>query len=159
MNARFLLNDNVISYLIHGQPLKLKYQTEGCWFIVISYNNGASFFKRLFFRKANGIFETVTNVYSPEIKLWGIGWGIKKFLDHKLRINFFNTRTQMMYSQTPELKSTPSIGIRKHKSYIHFPSIDTSKNRHPILLNNQLLIQFYDDFMEYKQQHSKSQTK
>lgn len=159
MKARFLLNDNVISYLIHGQPLKLKYQTEGCWFIVISYNNGASFFKRLFFRKANGIFESVTNVYSPEIKLWGIGWGIKKLLDHKLRINFFNTRTQMMYSQTPELKSTPAIGIRKQKSNIHFPSIDISKNRHPILLNNQLLILSFDDFMEYKQQHSKSQTK
>ncbi len=158
MNGSFLLNDKQLAYLIHGQPLKLEYQTEGCWFIVISYNNGASFFKRLFFRKANGIFETVTNVYSPEIKLWGIGWGIKKLLDHRLRINFFNTRTQMMYSQTPQLKQTPTVGIRRLKNKIHFPSVRINNKIQPLLLDNQLVIQSYDDFKGYKQQHPKYQT-
>lgn len=158
MNGRFLLNDKELAYLIHGQPLKLEYHTEGCWFIVISYNNGASFFKRLFFKKANGIFETVTNVYSPVIKLWGIGWGVKKLLHHRFRINFFNTRTQMMYSKTPDLKSMPTVGVRRYRSKIHFPSVEVNTGLQPLLVNNQLHIQSYDDFMGYKQHHPKYQT-
>jgi len=158
MNGRFLLNDKELAYLIHGQPLKLEYHTEGCWFIVISYNNGASFFKRLFFKKANGIFETVTNVYSPEIKLWGIGWGVKKLLHYRFCINFFNTRTQMILALTPDLRPMPAVSVRRYSNKIQFPRVKINTGVMPSLVNNQLHIQSYDDFTGFKQQHPKFQT-
>jgi hypothetical protein len=159
MTGRFLLNDNDLTYLIHGQVIKLEYQTTGCWFVVILYNNGESFFKRIFFRKKNGLFETVTNVYRPVIKLYGIGWGIKKLFHHKLHINFINTREQLVFSKTPELPPMPETNIRRLNDQIILPGINVKNAKHPLLLNNQLFINSYDDLMEFTENHPETKTK
>lgn len=151
MKGQFLVNNNTISYLIHGQPLCLQYQTTGCWFVVIAYNNGDSLFNRLFFRKSNGKFETVTNVYSPEITLWGIGWGIKKLFHKRLQINFFNTRTQMMYPKTPELAAIPSIVVHKPNLLFKTPPIAITSATQPRLLADPMHILTYDDYLTYKE--------
>jgi hypothetical protein len=149
MTGSFLLNNNTVAYLIHGQPFTLKYQTQGCWFVVVSYNNGESFFKRLFFKKSQGVFESVTNVYNPEIRLWGIGWGVKKLFHHSLKINFFNPRTQFVRTLLPQLPPSPKIRVKRFSPNFLLPNIEIQESK-PVLLNNQLTIHPYDDHKAYK---------
>jgi hypothetical protein len=149
MKASFLLNNHSVAYLIHGQPLSLKYETEGCWFVVISYKSEESFFKRFFFRKPNGVFETVTNVYRPGITMWGIGWGIRKIIHKRLKINFFNPKTQLVRPHTPQLPSIPSVRVRSAEARFSVPFVNL-ESQQPVFINNQLTIHSYDDHLAYK---------
>lgn len=153
LTARFLLNDNIVAYLIHGQPFKLEYQTNGCWFIIISYDNGSSFFRRISLKKASGVFISVTNVYKPQIKVWGIGWGISKLFDQRLHINFINTRTQVMFAKTPDLPEISNLHIKPSTFRILFTRLLLRKNKQAELLSSSIRINEYDDFTTYKNHH------
>ncbi len=158
MEAQFLINNNAIAYLIHGQPLCLQYKTTGCWFVVIAYNNGESFFKRLFFRKSNGKFESVTNFYSPEITLWGVGWGVKKLFHKRLRINFFNPLTQTIRSLTPELPPMPGLEVLQTKVNFKTQHIAIKSAAQPRVLANTMNVLTYDDYSDYKENHPRNNT-
>jgi hypothetical protein len=172
MEGQFLINNNTIANLIHGQPICLQYQTTGCWFVVIAYDNGDSFLQRFFFRKPNskilfrpwffrkasGKFESVTNVYSPEITMWGIGWGIKKLFNRRLRINFFNTVTQTVVAHTPTLPTMPEFRVNSPKVQI-YPQIVTIKSAiQPRILNTEINTTAYDDYSNYKANHHSNNT-
>ena len=158
MEGHFLVNNNTVAYLIHGQPLCLQYQTTGCWFVVIAYNNGDSIFKRLIFRKPNGKFESVTNVYSPEITMWGIGFGIKKLFNKRLHINFFNTVTQTIVANTPDLPSMPQFSVYSPKVQIHPPIATIKSAIQPRLLKTEFNTTAYDDYSIYKSNHYSNNT-
>jgi hypothetical protein len=151
MEGQFLINNNTISYLIHGQPLCLQYQIQGCWFVVISYNNGDSFFRKFYFRKPIGKFESVTNVYSPEISLWGIGWGIKKLFYKKLRINFFNTVTQIMYPKTSGLPAMPDFDVIRQNIVVKTPPVAVRLTTSPRFIANAMSVNAYDDYSTFKE--------
>lgn len=153
MEGQFLINNNTVAYLIHGQPLCLQYQTTGCWFVVIAYNNGDSIFKRLIFRKPNGKFESVTNVYSPEITMWGIGWGIKRLFNKYLRINFFNTVTQTIVAHTPTLPVMPELSVCFPRLQVHQQFVRVKSARQPRLLKTDFKTIAYDDYSNYKATH------
>lgn len=158
MNANFLLNNHGVAYLIHGQPFCLEYQTEGCWFVVINYNNGESFFRRPHFRKANGKFETVTNYYSPEITVWGIGWGIKRLFYKRLKINFFNPITQTIKTHTPDLPPMPAFGVRSPRMQINQQPVRIKAASQPRLLTKEMNISQYDDYSTYKANYPRTNT-
>jgi hypothetical protein len=172
MKGDFLLNDHDVAYLIHGQSLRLEYQTEGCWFVVIAYDNGNSFLQRFFFRKpnsktffrpryfkkANGKFESVTNVYCREITMWGVGWGIKKLFHKQLRINFFNTRTQTIRSHTPELPTMPQFYVESPRVEFHPQPVKVRSAVQPRLLANGMNRNAYDDYSTYKANHPRTNT-
>ena len=176
MEAQFLINNETIAYLIHGQPLCLQYETKGFWFVVIVYDDGKSFkqrfleklflrkpntkynYRRRFYRKTNGKFDTVTNYYSPEITLWGIGWGIKKLFHKRLRINFFNPLTQTLRSHTPELPIMPEFNVHSPKLQVHQQFVRVMSARQPRLLKTEFNTIAYDDYSNYKANHHSNNT-
>ena len=79
------------AYLIHGQYFRLDYNISNCWFCIFLYDNGESFFKKLYFKKCIGIFENITNAYKPNFKIIAFGSGIKVFR-YNLNINFINNK-------------------------------------------------------------------
>ena len=146
MQGKFTINKNEVSYLIHGQPISLEYETEGCLFIIILYNNGGSFFKRISFQKSKGVFLTVTNVYSPILKIWGVGWGVKKIFQFKFKINFFNTLTQLVRTHTPQLAQPPSMKVKRVYPFFTPSKIQLEVSQ-PYLINNQFIIHSNDDIL------------
>lgn len=176
MEAQFLINNSTIAYLIHGQPLCLQYKTTGCWFVVVVYDDGKSFkqrfleklflrkpntkynYRRRFYRKANGKFDTVTNYYSPEITLWGVGWGFKKLFHKRLRINFFNPLTQTIRSLTPELPPMPELEVQQPKVFFKTQYVAIKSAVQPRVLANTMNILTYDDYSNYKENHSRNNT-
>ena len=96
MEAKFLLNGNEIAYLTHGQPFRLEIDATGPWFLVIHYDKGGSWFERWSFRKPRTVYESVTNVYRPHIRVWGVGRGVRRLLHRKLNINYVNVLWQKM---------------------------------------------------------------
>ena len=176
MNAKFLLNDHGIAYLIHGQPFCLEYKTEGCLFVVVVYNNGSSLIQKVFerffvlkpnsityprpcfFLKPNGKFETVTNYYSPQITVWGIGWGIKKLFSKRLRINFFNPITQTIKTHTPDLPPMPDFGVRSPRMQINQQPVRIKAASQPRLLTKEMNIAQYDDYSTYKANYPRTNT-
>ena len=176
MEANFLITNNTIAYVIHGQPLCLQFKTTGCWFVVIVYDDGKSFkqrfleklflrkpntkynYRRRFYRKANGKFDTVTNYYSPEISVWGVGWGIKQLFHKRLKINFFNPITQTIRAHTPELPDMPDFSVRSPKIQVHQQHVRVKSASSPRLLNADLNITAYDDYSNYKSNYHSNNT-
>jgi hypothetical protein len=91
VKASFSLNNSSIAYLIHGQYFRLDYNISNCLFCVFLYDNGESFFNRIYFKKNTGVFENVTNAYKPNLKILAVGKGIN-FFRFRLKINFINSK-------------------------------------------------------------------
>jgi len=149
MNGKFTINKSEVLYLIHGQSFSIEYETEGCFFTIFLYNNGGSFFNKISIKKSNGVFTSVTNVYSPTISVWGVGWRIKKIFQYCFKINFFNARTQLVKPITPQLDSLPSIKVTKLNP-IFQPNYIKLYVSQPFLKSNQLTVQSYDDYSALK---------
>ncbi len=89
MEANFLLNNNQVSYLIHGQPFSLKYEVFGCSYVLIIYKSGNSYFNNFKIKRSTGEFTSITNSYNPNIRFISLD-GKFNFIDFKLKINFIN---------------------------------------------------------------------
>ena len=89
MEANFLLNNNQVSYLIHGQPFSLKYEILSCKYVLIIYKSSKSFFNNYKIKKSSGEFTSITNTYKPNIRFISLD-GKFNFIDFKLKINFIN---------------------------------------------------------------------
>jgi hypothetical protein len=125
---------------------------------VINYNSGESFFRRPYFLRPNGTFESVTNVYSREITVWGIGWGIKKLFHKKLKINFFNTRTQNISTHTPDLPTMPVYQIHSPQLKVRTKPVNIRSSVQPRLLSKEININTFDDYYTYKANHPRTNT-
>lgn len=91
LKASFSFNNTSIAYLIHGQYFRLDYTISNCLFCIFLYDNGESFFNRVYFKKSTGVFENVTNAYKPNLKIVAFGRGIN-FFKFRLKINFINSK-------------------------------------------------------------------
>ena len=150
MKASFSLNNSSIAYLIHGQYFRLDYNISNCLFCVFLYDNGESFFNRIYFKKNTGVFENVTNAYKPNLKILAFGKGIN-FFRFRLKINFINskppeievnpikspkasqmnTKFKLPQFRLPQFQKNQSIGIQiKNKSVMinQYHDLDTLIN-------------------------------
>lgn len=152
MNASFNLNNSEVAYLIQGQQFKLTINASDCLFLLVKYDNGASKFKKFYFKKRNCSFESVANVYNPKITVYGFGWGIKKLLETSLKINFINTRPLFVKAQTPELIPQTHVNISKQKIEIAKQCFALIQEQTISILNKDFVISDYDNLEQYKQQ-------
>ena len=90
------VNKEEVGYLIHGQPFFFEYGIEDAKYVIIHQKLPirGQWWKRFRFGKPVGSFFSVTNAYSPEIKIYAFSsyfslWP-KKFV-FPLKINFLNT--------------------------------------------------------------------
>jgi hypothetical protein len=108
------INKEEVGYLIHGQPFFFEFGIEGAKYLIIDHKlpMRGKWWKRFRFSKPEGSFFSVTNAYSPEIRIYAFSsyfslWPEKFVLP--LKINFLNT---IRYQ--PEL-SVPSPNTGNHK--------------------------------------------
>ena len=111
MRAQFLLNGEDKAYLIHGQPLEFEIKAERCLFLLIHYAGGNGLFRRWSLRRPHTRYRSVANCYATRLRVWGIGWGIRRLIDLPLHINFFNLIDIRMRCHTaaPERVMSPDI--------------------------------------------------
>lgn len=152
LQARFLLNNNQVSYLLHGQPFNLEYEIDGCDRVLIIYDNGESIFKRYKIKKSTGTFSSITNTYAPRIRFIGLTAGLNH-IDFDLHINFINVRPVDLTIQLSKPSSTSIPDIRPHNYKLRKPVFPESNISRMQLANNKLIIKPYDDLSEYLNQN------
>ena len=86
--------------------------------MVVKYNNGTSFFRRFYFKKASGTFENVTNACSPQIVFIAFGWGIKRY-KQQFKINFLNTIVREMRPRQLSSNVTQRMDVNPKNIYLN----------------------------------------
>jgi hypothetical protein len=112
MNAFFTLNGEDISYLLHGQSFRLGIKAEGCWFLLIRYDSGLSFFRRWSIRRPVCVYQNVTNAYRPHLQVWGVGLTVRCLMHRDLNINFLNVRQQDLAIHAISRPFFPRMSVR-----------------------------------------------
>ncbi|MFO0495333.1 MAG: hypothetical protein ACK50Y_07360 [Flavobacteriia bacterium] len=111
-------NGQKVEYLLHGQVFKLNYVFSRTLFVVVKYNNGTSFFRRFYVKKASGTFENVTNAYSPQIIFFAFGWSIKRY-KQQFKINFLNTIVREMRPRQLSSNVTQRMDVNAKNVYLN----------------------------------------
>jgi hypothetical protein len=161
---KFLLNNNLENYLIHGQPLSYKYEIPNAWFVVIKYENELErnferlkwYKKKYYFKKNKGVFENYTNAYSPIVTFYCFGFGIWKIVKN-FKVNFVNVKLPNLEIKETSLKLTPKFKIKKPLLHFDinkkiFAKTFFKKNTFPVL-NREVKIAAYNDYEKYKQDY------
>jgi len=152
LQARFLLNNSQVSYLIQGQPFNLEYEIDGCSRVIIIYDNGESILKRYTIQKSSGTFSSVTNVYAPTIRFVALGLGFN-YVDFVLHVNFMNVVPLDISIQLAQPTSVSIPDIQSGYIKINTPVFADENFRRINLLNNKINIKPYDDLSEYLKQN------
>ena len=154
---KFLLNNNLENYLIHGQQLSYRYEIPNAWFVIIKYENQLVhnfervkwFKKKYYFKKNKGVFENYTNSYSFGFGIWKI---VKNF-----KVNFVNVKLPDLEIKEVPLKLESRFQIKK--ILLHFEINKRSflktflkKNTFSIL-NTEVKIAAYNDYDKYKKDY------
>ena len=161
---KFLLNNNLENYLIHGQPLSYRYEIPKAWFVVIRYENELAhnferlkwFKKKYYFKKNKGVFENYTNSYSPKIEFYCFGFGIWKIVKN-FKVNFVNVKLPDLEINEVPLKLESRFQIKK--TLLHFEinkrffSKTFFKKNTFLVLNTEVKIAAYNDYDKYKQDY------
>ena len=159
-----LINNKIVNYLIHGQPLSYKYRIPGALFVVIKYENEIIhnwerfkwFKKKYYFKKNNGVFNNFTNAYSPKITFYCFGFGIWKFTKN-LKVNFVNVKLPDIEIREVPLKLNTIFTIKKPLLRFEinkriFSKTFLKKNNFSIL-NKEWKVRTFNDYEEYKQNY------
>lgn len=123
MRARALLNGESISYLIHGQPFTLEIEATGCLFLVIACDSGRSKLDKWSFRRPRTVFKGVTNAYDPLVRVWGVGWGVRKIFEKRLQVNFMNVMEQHLRIRVPPSSPVPVPFVEEQVVEVKSPSM------------------------------------
>lgn len=163
-NSKFLLNNKLRNYLIHGQPLYYKYEIPNAWFVVIRYENELAhnyerlkwLKKKYYFKKNRGVFENFTNAYSPIIEFYCFGFGFWK-ITKNFKVNFVNVKLPDLEIKCEPLKLENQFGINKpllnfNIKKSNFSNIFFNKNTFSIL-SNEYKIKDFNDFEKYNQDY------
>lgn len=121
----FLINNKLVNYLIHGQPLSCEYRILGSLFVIIKYENELvhnweriKWYKKKYYLKKNkGIFNNFTNAYSPRITFYCFGFGIWK-ITKEFKVNFVNINLPDLEIKELPFKLDTQFQIKKKP--IHF---------------------------------------
>ena len=120
-------NGNKTAYLIQGQEFELNFHFTRCLFVLVYYNNGKypdgrfhfnKCWNKISFRSTKGAFESITNVYHPEIKFITFCYGIK-IHSVVLKINFFNTIEPSISIINRSFTKAPKVKITDQKVVLH----------------------------------------
>ena len=152
MQARFLLNNSQVSYLIQGQPFNLEYEIDGCSRVLIIYDNGESIFKRYKIQKSTGTFTSVTNVYAPTIRFLALGVGFN-YVDFVLHVNFMNVMPIDLSIQIAQPTTLTMQNIKPRHFQLQYPVFADENLSRINLVNNKIQIKPYDDLSEYLKQN------
>ena len=132
---------NKTTYLIQGQEFVLNFHFTRCLFILVYYNNGKypdtrfhfnKFWNKISFMSPKGAFQSITNVYHPEITLITFGYGFKI---HRvaLKINFLNTIQPSLTIKESIFKKAPVVTINENRVVLN--PIKYNKKQHNPTLN------------------------
>jgi hypothetical protein len=102
LNAQFSFDGKPVAYLLHSQEFSLNIAVNSCWFLLIRYHSGQG--RKWTIRRPTCHFKSIANAYSPNITIWGIGWGINKLLHKKLNINILKTIEQNLIVKNPTFR-------------------------------------------------------
>jgi hypothetical protein len=162
----FILNNNAVNYLIHGDLFSYKYEIPAAWFVIIRYERELTHnFERLkwwkkkyYLRKNKGVFETYTNAYSPKIEFYCFGLGFWK-ITKSFKVNFVNVKL-------PDLKIKVSPFKMENQFKVNHPLLHFKINK-PIvsktrffnstfsILNKDVNIINTNDYNKFKQEYKK----
>lgn len=161
---KFLLNNNLENYLIHGQHLAYRYEIPNAWFVIIKYENQlvhnferVKWLKKKYYLKKNkGIFENYTNAYSPEITFYCFGFAIWKIVKN-FKVNFVNVKLPYLEIKEKPLKLESRLQIKKpllrfEINKMIFSKTFFQKNTFTIS-NKECKIIAYNDYEIYKQNY------
>ena len=127
-------------------------------FVVVKYNNGTSFFRRFYFKKASGTFENVTNACSPQIVFIAFGWGIKRY-KQQFKINFLNTIVREMRPRQLSSNVTQRMDVNPKNIYLNSNafSVESAKVQ-PNLITTFTSVDLDTNYLSYKTAaHAKSE--
>jgi hypothetical protein len=151
-------NGQKVEYLLHGQVFKLNYVFSRTLFVVVKYNNGTSFFRRFYVKKASGTFENVTNAYSPQIIFIAFGWGMKRY-KQQFKINFLNTIVREMRPRLLSSNVTQRMDVNAKKIFLNSIafSVESAKVQ-PTRVSTFTSIDLDTNYLTYKTAaHAKSE--
>jgi len=161
---KFLLNNNLENYLIHGQLLSYRYEIPKAWFVIIRYENELAhnferlkwFKKKYYFKKNKGVFENYTNSYSSKITFYCFGFSIWKIVKN-FKVNFVNVKLPDLEIKEVPLKLESRFQIKKILLHFeinkkNFSKTFFKKNTFSIL-NKEVKIAAYNDYDKYKQNY------
>ena len=160
----YILNNNAVNYLIHGDLFSYKYVIPAAWFVIIKYESELAhnyerlkwWKKKYYLRKNKGIFENHTNAYSPKIEFYCFGYSFWK-ITKNFKVNFVNVKLPDFEIKDMTLKKHTLYQLKK--PLLHFEINKTiisrifcHKNTFSIV-NNKLKIMDSNDFEQFKQQY------
>jgi len=160
----FILKNNAVNYLIHGDLFSYKYEIPAAWFVIIRYETELDHnFERLkwwkkkhYLRKNKGVFEAYTNAYSPKIDFYCFGLGFWK-ITANFKVNFVNVKSPDFQIKDMPLKKDTLFQLKK--PLLHFeinkPILSRTfchKNTFSIV-DNKFKLKDLNDFEQFKQQY------
>jgi hypothetical protein len=141
MSYSLFFNKQKINFFIQGQDLNISFIFRNTFFVIILYKKEKNisllqFYKYIFFRKSIGFFETITNIYNPNIYFIPIGFN-PMIVKRKLNIKFLDI-VEEKYSlkdQKLEINKRDDIKV-KTKDYNLLSYYNLIKNQYKVKSKN-----------------------
>jgi hypothetical protein len=141
MSYSLFFNKQKINFFIQGQDLNISFIFRNTFFVIILYKKEKNisllqFHKYIFFRKSIGFFETITNIYNPNIYFIPIGFN-PMIVKRKLNIKFLDI-VEEKYSlkdQKLEINKRDDIKV-KTKDYNLLSYYNLIKNQYKVKSKN-----------------------
>lgn len=141
MSYSLFFNKQKINFFIQGQDLNISFIFRNTFFVIIIYKKERNislfqFYKYIFFRKSVGFFETVTNIYNPNIYFIPIGFN-PMIVKRKLNIKFIDIVEEKYSLKDQKLDINKRDNIKvKTKDYNLLSSFNLIKNQYKIKSKN-----------------------
>ena len=141
MSYSLFFNKQKINFFIQGQDLNISFIFRNTFFVIILYKKEKNisflqFYKYIFFRKSVGFFETVTNIYNPNIYFIPIGFN-PMIVKRKLNIKFIDIVEEKYSLKDQKLDINKRDDIKvKTKDYNLLSYYNLIKNQYKIKSKN-----------------------
>jgi hypothetical protein len=141
MSYSLFFNKQKINFFIQGQDLNISFIFRNTFFVIILYKKEKNisllqFHKYIFFRKSIGFFETITNIYNPNIYFIPIGFN-PMIVKRKLNIKFLDIVEEKYSLKDQKLDINKRDDVKlKTKDYNLLSYYNLIKNQYKIKSKN-----------------------
>jgi hypothetical protein len=141
MSYSLFFNKQKINFFIQGQDLNISFIFRNTFFVIILYKKEKNisllqFYKYIFFRKSIGFFETITNIYNPNIYFIPIGFN-PMIVKRKLNIKFLDIVEEKYSLKDQKLDINKRDDVKlKTKDYNLLSYYNLIKNQYKIKSKN-----------------------
>jgi|688.fasta_scaffold42823_4 hypothetical protein len=141
MSYSLFFNKQKINFFIQGQDLNISFIFRNTFFVIILYKKEKNisllqFHKYIFFRKSIGFFETITNIYNPNIYFIPIGFN-PMLVKRKLNIKFLDIVEEKYSLKDQKLDINKRDDVKlKTKDYNLLSYYNLIKNQYKIKSKN-----------------------